>query len=102
MENTSPETRRLFLILGFKCAIDIFTYLSTHEMGRHTELRQFGSVQCINMRLKELLNYNLIDHHLNRNPKRTEYYTITKKGKEALRYINSLINLHQKWSSGIK
>ena len=56
--------------------------LSIYEgKNQNKHFRAFGANSTINERTKQLINLGIIEHHLIRDFKRREYYTLTEKGK---------------------
>ena len=54
-----------------------------------------GSVSTINDRLRQLLHLDLIEHHLTREQKKEEWYTLSEKGEkvvECLKVLNSTLS----------
>ncbi len=45
---------------------------------------QYANVPTLNTRLKQLLEFNLITHHLEKKELRKEWYEITEKGRKVL------------------
>ena len=60
------------------------------EKVQHKELNEFLNSHTLNARLHQFLMLGLIEHHISKIGKRTEWYTITEKGKETLRWIKGL------------
>jgi len=77
-------------ILGKKGTIGILEFLSQHDKGQYSQMRQFGDTHILNDRTRELLKYGLIKHHLEREIKRKEWYEITEKGRKILQYAQKL------------
>jgi len=49
---------------------------------------KFAHVPTLNERVKQLLEYNLIEHHLERKELRREWYSITEKGRKIFKCSN--------------
>ena len=45
------------------------------------------AISTLNTRIKQLLHSKLITHHIIRDPERNEYYEITEKGEEILKFF---------------
>lgn len=56
--------RRLLRLVGLKCTIDILRHLDKHGTGQYKDFTQYANVPTLNTRLKQLLEFNLITHHL--------------------------------------
>ena len=77
-----------FKLISLKSARDILTYLNEHDTVQHTELNSFMNAATLYIRLTELLEFSLIEHHLEKEPTRREWYEITEKGKKVLEYLD--------------
>jgi len=78
-------------ILGKKGTIGILEFLSQHGKGQYMQMRQFGATHTLNDRTRELLKYELVEHHLERKKARKEWYEITERGNEILQYAQRLL-----------
>ncbi len=87
------DAREFLLVLAYKGTLGILRHLNTHEKARYTEFNLPVSVSTLNMRLRELLKLNLINHFLDREEARKEWYVITDKGRETLQHLEALIAL---------
>ncbi len=54
------------------------------------QMRQFADTHTLNTRTRELLKYGLVEHHLEREITRKEWYEITEKGRKILQYAQKL------------
>jgi DNA-binding HxlR family transcriptional regulator len=68
----------------------ILEYLHTHTKVQYKELNRALVPHTLNARLRELLMYKLIEHHLVRKDTRKEWYEITEKGKRVLQLMRKL------------
>ncbi|MBU7028217.1 MAG: winged helix-turn-helix transcriptional regulator [Theionarchaea archaeon] len=80
-----------FKMLGSKAAVRILQYLGTEERVKYKDLQQFVNTHTLNVRIKDLLNHGLIEHHLTREEIRQEWYELTEKGKNVIELLNKLI-----------
>ena len=77
-------------LITSKGARDILKYLNGHKTAQHADLDAFMNTSTLNMKLNELLAFNLIKHHLDKSDIRKEWYTITEKGKKILQYLEDM------------
>lgn len=77
-----------FKLISLKSTRDILTYLNEHDTVQHAELNSFMNAATLYVRLTELLEFSLIEHHLEKILIRKEWYTITKKGRKILNYLD--------------
>jgi DNA-binding HxlR family transcriptional regulator len=89
---TGGIMKTIIQIIGLTGTVEILKYLKEHNTVSYTELMQFTSIATLNKRLTQLIHYKLIEHHFEIKG-RKEWYTITKKGTEALTLIEKLILL---------
>ncbi len=91
------DGREFLMILSQKGTVGILRFLSTHDKGHHSDLNSNlpVSVSTLNIRLRKLLQLNLINHVLEREPVRKESYVITEKGRETLKHLEALITLYK-------
>ncbi|KYK35182.1 MAG: hypothetical protein AYK19_22540 [Theionarchaea archaeon DG-70-1] len=80
-----------FKMLGSKAAVRILQYLGTEKRVKYRDLQQFVNTHTLNVRIKDLLNHGLIEHHLTREETRREWYELTEKGKKVVELLDKLI-----------
>ena len=80
-----------FKLLGSKATVRILQYLSTEEKVKYKDLQQFVNTHTLNVRIKDLLNHGLIEHHFTKGEIRKEWYELTEKGKNVNELLNNLI-----------
>ena len=68
-------------------------YLNEKGEAQYTDLIQLIDVVSLNTRLKQLLHFGLVEHHLERLELRREWYTITEKGRKILNRLNEILEL---------
>ncbi len=91
MEKIKALTR----VLGLNSTVDILHFICERTEATYGQLQEFVNTHTLNVRLRELIKFGLIEHHLERENKRREWYTITPKGRETIelcRKLGSLIN----------
>lgn len=77
-------------LLSLKGTREILRFLDEHGGAQHQQLAQFVSTVTLYVRLQQLLNYNLICHHLEKKDVRKEWYEITERGREVLNHLEAL------------
>ncbi len=80
-------------MLGSKATRKILQFLEMEEKARYKELQEFVNTHTLNTRIKELLDYNLIQHHLVREDTRKEWYEPTERGRKVLELLDELANM---------
>ncbi len=54
---------------------------------------EFVNTPTLNDRLRRLLQYKLIEHHLERVNTRKEWYSLTEKGRQVLNHLETIVRL---------
>ena len=67
--------------------------MSEHEKVQFKDFDVGISVSTIYKRLRKLLEFDLIEHYITREPKRRERYEITERGKRVLKIMEATIRL---------
>ncbi|MBU7016441.1 MAG: winged helix-turn-helix transcriptional regulator [Theionarchaea archaeon] len=80
-------------VLGSKATRIILQFLEKEEKARYKELQQFVNTHTLNTRIKELLEFDLIQHHMIRDDTRKEWYEPTERGRKVLELLNELANM---------
>ncbi|KYK32136.1 MAG: hypothetical protein HXS48_14000 [Theionarchaea archaeon] len=85
-ETDDQDLKEFFRVLGLTATVEI---LKSIQKGKNQYLDFFttASVSTINERIKQLITLGIIQHHLGREPKRKEWYTLTERGKRVLKAI---------------
>lgn len=88
------ETQEDFIkVLGSKATLPILQFLDRKEKVRYKQLQEFVNTHTLNTRLKELLEYDLIEHHVIREGTRKEWYEPTERGKRVLTLLSELATM---------
>ncbi len=91
------EKEDVFLkMLGLKATKDILEFLQENGTAQYKELQQFVNTHTLNTRLRDLLDFKLVEHHLVREEVRREWYEPTEKGLKILGYLRDMIKLAEK------
>ncbi len=80
-------------MLGLKATKRILEYLEENGTAQYKQLQQFVNTHTLNTRMKELLDFDLVQHHLVREDVRREWYEVTKKGKKVLHYLREIVRV---------
>lgn len=64
--------KRILKLVGLRGTIDILRHLEQHGTGQYKDFTQYANVPTLNTRLKQLLYFNLITHHLEKKGLRKE------------------------------
>ena len=80
-------------LLGSKGTRRMLQELYTRGKVRCTDFHLDISIPTIYTRLSKLLEFSLIEHHLEKEPTRQEWYEITEKGRKILKYLEDLVEL---------
>lgn len=80
-------------MLGLKATRDILEFLSENGTAQYKQLQQFVNTHTLNTRLRELLEFNLVEHHMVREDVRKEWYQPTEKGLKVLQQLKSLVKI---------
>ena len=88
------ERMKKFLkVLGAKGAFEVLVYLDVHETAQYRDLMEFVNTPTLNTRLRQLLTFNLVSHHLERVETRKEWYELTEKGKEVVNHLKAVMEM---------
>ena len=74
MEEKSEEFLK---IIGSTGTNLVLKFIEEHGTAQYKDIRQFMNAHTLNRRLRELLIYGLVEHHIEKEEKRIEWYTIT-------------------------
>ena len=80
-------------MIGLKGTVPILRYMNEKGEAQYVELIRLINVVSLNTRLKQLLHFGLIEHHLERLELRREWYSITDKGKKILNHLDEIVEL---------
>ncbi len=88
------QRERDFLkVLGSKYTKDILEYIVEHGKGQYTEFREFANAHILNVRLRQLLKFKLVEHCMVRNKLKKGWYELTERGRMALQFLEEQVNL---------
>ena len=90
MEKSEEEFMRM---IGSKGTIEILEFLDEHDSAQYKDLQETINTHTLNTRLHRFLDFDLVEHHLTREVKRVEWYTITEKGRKVLHLLKTLLEV---------
>jgi len=85
--------KRIFELFGLKGTIIILRYLNEHGAVQYKHFNEFVVTATLNDRLRQLLEFNLIQHNFTKKDLRKEWYELTEKGKKILQIVEDIIRL---------
>ena len=86
------EEEAFLKMIGLKGTVPVLKFLNEKE-AQYKDLIRLATVDSLNTRLRQLLRFGLIEHHLERIEIRREWYSITDKGRKILNYLNEILEL---------
>jgi len=87
------KEKEFFRLIGLSGTKDILFYLDEHGQGQHENFNSLVSTSTLNTRLRQLLKFGLITHHLAREDAKKEWYEITEKGRKVVGHLKRLIEI---------
>ena len=78
-------------MLCLKGTKKIMEFLDKNKEAQYKQMEQFVSTYTLNERMRGLLEYDLVHHHLVREDVRREWYEFTEKGREVLTHLRELV-----------
>ncbi|MBU7017849.1 MAG: winged helix-turn-helix transcriptional regulator [Theionarchaea archaeon] len=88
MEEKDDEFLKM---LGSKGTKQILDFIHEHGTAQYRDFQLFMNVNTLNNRLKKLLRLGILEHHLEREEKRREWYTLTDKGKKLVKLLEEIV-----------
>jgi DNA-binding HxlR family transcriptional regulator len=88
MEEKGDEFLKMIGSTGTKLILD---FISEHGTAQYKDIRLFMNAHTLNRRLRELLICGFLEHHIEKEEKRMEWYTITEKGKKLVKLLREII-----------
>lgn len=87
------EQEQFIKMLGSKATRSILQFLDKERKARYKQFQEFVNTHTLNTRLKELMEYDLIQHHMVREETRKEWYEPTERGQRVLQLLNELAEM---------
>ena len=75
MEERDEEFLKIIGLTGTK---QILEFISEHGTAQYKDFQPFVNTHTLNRRLRELLIYGFLEHHIEKEEKRMEWYTLTE------------------------
>ncbi len=82
-----------FKVIGSEGTIRILQLLDKGGQMRYKDFQEFLNTHTLNARIRNLLSYDLVEHHMIREEVRREWYEITAKGRNVLELLNKLTEM---------
>ena len=89
-----------FRMMGLKGAAEILVTLDTMGKGRYKDMQKSLNTYTLNERIRDLLSYGLIEHHLVRENVRKEWYQLTETGKRVVEHMYGIVDAVLKKQGG--
>jgi DNA-binding HxlR family transcriptional regulator len=87
------KQEKFIKMLGSKATRSILRFLDEEETARYKQFQEFVNTHTLNTRLKELMEYDLIQHHMVREETRREWYEATERGQKVLKLLDELADM---------
>jgi len=87
------EEKEFLKMIGLKGTVPVLKFLNEKGEAHHGDFAHLVNVVSLNTRLRQLLRFGLIEHHLERIETRREWYSITDKGRKILNRLNEILEL---------
>jgi DNA-binding HxlR family transcriptional regulator len=87
------KQEKFIKMLGSKATRSILRFLDEEEKARYKQFQEFVNTHTLNTRLKELMEYDLIQHHMVREETRREWYEATERGQKVLKLLDELADM---------
>ncbi|MGD2249281.1 MAG: winged helix-turn-helix transcriptional regulator [Candidatus Methanofastidiosia archaeon] len=87
------KKERFLKVLGSKATRSILQFVVNEGKAQYTQLQEFVNTHTLNTRLKQLMRFDLIQHHMVREDTRKEWYEATERGTKALELLNELAGM---------
>lgn len=84
-----PEMSEFFRILGLVSTVEMLEKIEEGK-NQYKYFLSLASVSTLSKRTKQLTDLRIIEHHIAKEGKRTEWYTLTERGKRVVRALRSL------------
>jgi DNA-binding HxlR family transcriptional regulator len=88
MEEKGDEFLKMIGLTGTKRILD---FIYEHSTAQYKDFQPFMNAHTLNRRLRELLIFGLLEHHIKKEEKRTEWYTLTERGKKVAELLKEIV-----------
>ena len=79
-------------VLGSRGAIFVLQFLDENKTAKYGQLQEYVNTHTLNTRIRDFLEYELIQHHMTREETRQEWYELTEKGRKVLNMLYRLMD----------
>ncbi len=83
----------LLKMLGARGAKQILEFLNQHRLCQYKQLEEFMNTHTLNIRLREMLTFQLVQFYFDRIETKERGYEITEKGEKILQHLRDLVKL---------
>ncbi|MGD2249663.1 MAG: winged helix-turn-helix transcriptional regulator [Candidatus Methanofastidiosia archaeon] len=87
------EQEQFIKTLGAKATMSILRFLNQEDKAQYKQFQEFVNTHTLNTRLRQLMEYELIQHHMVREDIRKEWYEPTERGRKVLQLLNELADM---------
>ena len=94
-ENLLPQ--EFLKLLGSTATVSILKGIHKGE-NQYKYFYSIASPSTLNTRIGKLITLRIIEHHITREPRRKEWYTLTERGK---RIVEAIIELEKTFLGGM-
>ena len=77
-------------MIGAAGTREVLEFLDKNKEGQYKDFLHSASCHMLNVRLRQLLEFDLIEYHVTRLVKKREWYTITKRGKKIVHHLREM------------
>ena len=88
MEEKDDEFLKIIGLTGTKKILD---FIHEHSTAQYKDFQPFMNAHTLNRRLRELLIFGLLEHHIEKEEKRMEWYTLTERGKKVAELLKEIV-----------
>lgn len=92
-DEMEKESEDFLRVISDESSMQILEMFGEGDPVRYKQMQESVNTGTLNRRLRYLLRYGLIQHHLERFEKKVEWYTITERGRKVLHYMRELVKL---------
>jgi DNA-binding HxlR family transcriptional regulator len=88
MEEKGDEFLKVIGLTGTK---QILEFIYEHSTAQYKDFQPFMNTHTLNRRLRELLIFGLLEHHIKKEEKRMEWYSIAERGKKVAKLLREIV-----------
>ena len=87
------EKEDLLKMLGARGTKQILEFLNQNGLCQYKQLEEFMNTHTLNIRLREMLTFQLVQFYFDRIETKERGYEITEKGEKILQHLRDLVTL---------